>query len=279
MKNYKIVPTNFQYPEIRPTDFRFGSKKVLDKILNPSGDWRDFLPPPEEQKRNGLESSSCFIQAQQHAIATILEKQYGLVDQNFSERFNLIFANATPDGGSPIDGADSIRHQGLIQDESLPFSPDLLTWGEFNSWRGGDRAACLVEGQRWLRQWGPKYEIVFLKDEPVEMKYNKARQALTYGTVPVSVYGWVDENGLYVKPAGVEDNHLVELVYIDQENHPYVFDTYGPDFIKKLAPFYNFDFGLRWTLTRKDPKDTRINWLLDLILRLFKLFSIKPRYA
>src|SRR3990167_2883335 len=98
-----LIKGNFKYPKLRDTDFLFGSGQLLGTPLRSDADWRTYLPPPEEQRRHGIESSACFIEAQQHTLATILEEQFGILDQNFSARFNIQFANATPEGGSPID--------------------------------------------------------------------------------------------------------------------------------------------------------------------------------
>lgn len=268
-----IVPNNFVYPEIKPQDFKFGSNEVIGTVLNEKGDWRSYTPPEEVQNRNGVESAACFIEAQQHTLATIQEEQFGIADQNYSARFNLIHSRATPNGGSPLVGADSIRHDGLIPDELLPFSDDINSWSEFNSFEGGNQMLCLKEGQRWLNQWNPQYDIVIMRDEVVAEKYRKLKEALKYSPICASVYAWVQDptTGLYIKPPGVLDNHLIEVVYIDDDNHPYVWDTYSP-FLKKLEAFYNFDFGLRWSLEKKSVV-TRKNWLQELISSFVKFFK------
>jgi len=71
MKIYTPVKTNFIYPEILPEHYRFGSGQILGTPLREDGDWRDYLPPEEAQNIRGIESSACYIEAQQHAIATI----------------------------------------------------------------------------------------------------------------------------------------------------------------------------------------------------------------
>jgi hypothetical protein len=45
---------------------------------------------------------------------------------------------------------------------------------------------------------------------------------------------------------------MVELVYIDENNCPYIWDTYAP-FLKKLEPFYNFDFAMGWRVEKNEP--------------------------
>lgn len=259
------LATNFQYPDIKPEDYCFGSQQVVGTVLREDGDWRPYLPPQELQRRGGVESSSCFIEAQQHSLATILEEQFGLKDQNYSARFNLNLTQASPQGGDPLQGAQSFRDYGLIPDSMLPFSSDIKSWAEFRSFKGGDKDLCLKEGENWRGEWNPQYDIAIKREEKVEVKYQKLKEVLKYCPPPVSVFGWAEENGVYVKPEGYKDNHLVELVYIDEQNCPYIWDTYEPH-LKKLAPFYAFDFGMRWTLEKELKKKSW--WLPRLIERL-----------
>lgn len=243
------LPVNFIYPEFKDTDYHFGLGQVIGNVLRPDGDWRPYLPPSEEQRRNGIESSSCFVEAQQHAIATILEEQYDLFDQNFSARFNLIFSSATPSGGDPLKAAQSFRDKGLIPDTMLPFSDDIKSWQEFNSFKGSDRGLCEKEGKEWRKSWDPKYDVVVRKEMDIDTKYTLLKQALKYSPLPFSVAQGYDSGK--PKPSGVRDIHLVELVHIDEQNCPYVWDTYGPNFLKKLAPNYNTDFSMRWTVEKQ----------------------------
>lgn len=270
---YTYVTTSFQYPEIKDTDYKFGSGKLQGTPLREDGDWRDYTPPPEEQRRHGVESSSCFGQAHQKAISTILEEQFLIPDQNFSERFTIIHSDASRFGGSPINSANSIRHDGLIPDEMLPFSEDIDSWDEFNSYSGGDEIACVKRGREWLKTWSPAYDIVFERHETIEEKYAKLRAALRYSPVCLSVFAWAkNADGEYVKPPKEGDNHFVTAVYVDDQNCVYVWDTYGPDFLKKLAPNYNFEFAMRWSIEKRELIPSKPNWFIDLIKRILKLF-------
>lgn len=243
----QILRQNFIYPKITDKTRIFGD---VGTILRPDGDWRKFLPKEEEQRRRGIESSSCYIQASHHAIATILEEQFGVIDSDFSERFNALLSDGTENGGDPIAGADSIRHDGLVADALLPFSENITSWDEFHSWEGGDKDICIKEGKEWLKQWKPNYNIVFEREHSLEMKYNRLREQLKKSPVPMSVYGVTDGSGNYVpKPEGINDTHLLTCVYLDEDNCPWVFDTY-PSFLKKLPANYSSDFAMSWGIKK-----------------------------
>jgi hypothetical protein len=247
---YTPVPTNFIYPDITPEHFRFGSNQIIGTVLREDSDWRDYLPPEELQNINGIESAACYVESPQHSIATIQEEQFGLIDQNYSARFNALLSNGTVYGGSPLEAAASIRHDGLVKDSSMPFSDDLESWHDFHSFKGVDEASVRAEGLMWLREWSPSYDIVFDINEPLEMKAMKIREALKYSPVCMSGACWYqDESGIYIKPEGVRDNHLFVCVYVDADGYYYAWDTYKP-FLKKLHPLFNPEFAMRWTLEK-----------------------------
>lgn len=264
---YTPVPRNFVYPDITETDYRFGSGQVSGISLRPNGDWRDYLPLGEEQRRNGVESSACFIEASQHANATLIEEQYDIKDLNFSARFNMIFTNATPFGGSPIEGAQSIRKNGMIPESMLPFSDEIHSWSEFNSFKGGSERACIAAGKQFLKRWQLNWDIVFTRDEKPEIKIKKLREALKFSPIPLSVPAWFERDGVYFRPEGEQDNHLVEAVYVD-DKYIYIFDTYSP-FLKKVDININPEFAMRWSVSKIPQKEPIFQQIINLIKALF----------
>ena len=64
---------------------------------------------------------------------------------------------------------------------------------------------------------------------------------------------------------------MVECVFLDEENHPYIWDTYAP-FLKKLDKNYDFDFAMRWTITKGTLKKKE-NWLQEILLSLLEFFK------
>ena len=265
------IKGNFIYPEVKETDYRFGA--IQTPIVREDGDWRDYLPPTELQRRNGIESSSCFIEAQQHAIATIQEETFDIPDLNYSARFNLIYSDASPFGGDPLKGAQSFRHNGLIPDSMLPFSDEVKSWSDFCSFLGGNERTCIASGQQFLKRWKLNWLIVFERFESKETKDNKLREALKRGPVPMSVPAWYLKDGKYFRPDGERDNHMVTCVYMDKEGYKYVFDTYDP-FIKILDKDINPEFAMRWTVNKLSTQTVSPGVFAKLIM-LLKSLGIK----
>lgn len=247
----QTIRKNFIYPNIPVRTRIFGAVHDIGIVINESGDWRGFVPPEEYQMINGIESSSCYIQAQVHSIATILERQYGIADKDFAERFNALLSNGTPYGGDPLLGAESIRNDGLINYDLMPFSDDIESWQDYHSWKSVNEIWCRKKGKEFLETHKLNYDIVIERENAVEDKYTKLKEKLKRSPVAISVYGQTDSNGNYVpKPNGVNDTHMVEAVYVDNDNCIWIWDTYTP-FLKKLPSNYNPDFGMMWGVELK----------------------------
>ena len=248
MKNY---PQNFVYPEINETDRTYAG--VTGPVLREDGDWRDYLPFDEDQRVNGVESSACYIESQQAGIAVLQEERYGLLDRNYSARFNALLSDGGENGGDPIKGAKSIKYDGLIPELIMPFA-NINSWNEYHSWKGANEADCRRIGKDWLTRWEPKYKIVAEREEPLDTKYLSLREALKRGPVMVSVHAWYERNGLYYKPQGKRDTHLTLAVYLDEQNRIYARDTYAP-YLKILEPNTNFEFAMTWTVEKQATKE------------------------
>ncbi len=265
------VPTNFVYPKILDGHLRFGSSNLAGPVLQESGNWLPYLPEEEDQNVRGVESSACFVEGQHHTVATIEKALFG-ENNNYSARFNALLAGGTRQGGDPLEAADSFRHDGLVPESAMPFV-NIDSWEEFHSWKGVVESSLRALGKRYLMNKSLGFDIVCEKHESVATKYAKLKQALKYSPCPVSVSAWFPlPDGTYMKPEGMADNHLVTLCYIDEQNCMYIRDTYSP-YMKKLAPNFNVDFAMRWSVVKKNQTEqlTYIQQLLVNILQWIQL--------
>lgn len=260
------VKQNFLYPKIKPEHYRLGAAN-MGPVIRENGNWSDFLPADEKQRR-GVETSACYIYGQTHAIATMQEALFKMKDMDYSERFNALLSDGTEYGGDPLVGADSIRRDGLVPESMMPLTDEVTSWSDYHSFKGVNENVCRTAGQLFKKRWKLNNYIVFERDESVEEKYKKLKEALKRGLVAISVDGWgTDGNGIYIKQKGARDNHMVECFYVDELNRPHFFDTYEP-FIKIGEPFYNSDFCLRWSVAKIEESKTDGFWEL-----LKKFFS------
>jgi len=258
---------SFIYPEIKDIDRQFAG--VPSPVIKPDGDWKEFLPPHEDQRVEGVESSACYIEAQQAIIATLMEAMYGIKDSNFSARFNALLSKGTEGGGDPLKGAYSINHDGLIPQEMMDWQ-GIDSWQEFHSWEGVDKEKCLQEGKNFLNQWEMSYKIVFEQDAPLKTKYILLKEALKRSPVAVSVYAWVEKNGVYYKPKGVSDTHLTMVaVSMNDKGQVIVRDTYYP-YLKTLEKDTNFEFAIGWSVRRRNPQEQLDNIKKNFIIILYE---------
>lgn len=264
MSKHTKIKGNFVYPEIKHTDRTYGST-ILGAVVKEDGDWRDFLPPEEDQNVRGIESSACFAEGQQHTIATLQEFLYDLPDQNYSARFTALLANGTENGGDPIRAAKSIKYDGLVPEEDMTWK-FIESWDEFHSWKGVDKLTLIAKGKQWANQWKPNFKIIVEREDSIESKYLKMREALKRSPLPISVCAWYEKNGVYVKPNKMRDNHMVEAVFLDNQNRLHVRDTYTP-YYKILEPNYNVDFAMSYVLYKSQKANE--NWVVDLFKRIF----------
>lgn len=272
---------SFKYPEIKKEDRKYSG--IAGNEINPSGDWSQYLPPDEEQRVNGVESSACYVEAQQATIAILKEYQYNIKDENYSARFNALLSGGTETGGDPLKAAYSIKKDGLIPQSMMDWH-GIKSWEDFHSWKGVDKDKCIAKGQEEARLWDKKYYILFEKDDPLPLKYLRIRQALLRSPVPISVYAWAEKDGRYYKPEGAEDTHLTTAICVDvtDKNELIVRDTYKP-FKKTLAPNTNPDFGMYWVIRQRSPQEMleniQKNFIIILMQYVASLFTKIKRTA
>lgn len=253
------IRQSFIYPDISFEQRKYGSSFFSRPIINPQGDYRKLLPPEEEQRRFGVEPSTCYLFAQTHADATYEEAVWGEKDNNYAERFPAQFTSGTPQGGDPLKGSNVVYDYGSVKEESMPFTKEITSWEEYVSWKGVDKNKVIAEGKEDKKKKARYGVVLFEKDTPLDTKYLLIGKGLERGVPCVTVWGVQDGDTYAVKPAGVSDTHMVEVVYLDKEKKIiYILDTYTP-FLKKLPPNYNPDFGMVRYVERKELKK---NWWL-----------------
>ena len=243
---------SFIYPEIDDKTRQYAG---VAPMINPSGDWTQFLTPTEEQKVNGVESSACYIEAQQSCIAILKEYIYGIKDENYSARFNALLSGGTEVGGDPIKGALSIKKDGLIPQSMMDWN-GVNSWDYYHSWNGVDKGQCITEGKKEASLWDKTFRVVVEKDMPLKTKYELLKDELKRCPPPISFYAWAERDGKYYKPEGVRDTHLVDAIClkVTDNNEIVIKDTYSP-FLKTLEANSDFEFAIGWSVRKRNPQE------------------------
>lgn len=227
MKILKTQPKTGFFPsfvpdKFDPNDYEFGGEtKLKGEIILPNGDWQPFLQELELQFNRNFDSWSCTNFAFTHCLTAIKFAKYGLKD-NLSERFNAVMSGTKPGVGNGIKNpAESARKDGMVKQESYPFTPDLNETEYFKY----PPQIVLGEGIHWLEEHSPGYEWV-QKDLFFSKKFDldKAKEALKYSPLQTAVdFNSPIINGI-IQPQIDGYNHSEFIFRID--THIHTFNSY-----------------------------------------------------
>lgn len=145
-----IKQTGFLY-KLNETDFIAGASPLVIPDVNPTADWRSFLPNGEKQyKYATFDTFSCTTFSALNIIETwvawhLKEKHFTQSQQqtlnslgffatnqfNCSDRFTAIMSGTMRNGNYFQSVLDSIRKDGLLPEALLPFSGN--SWDEYHN--------------------------------------------------------------------------------------------------------------------------------------------------
>ena len=238
-------------PEITPDNWVLGGLTgVSGKVINKDGNWIPYVPEIEPQSKQGIETQACTAYATLNAIETLLEFYGYLI--NYSDRYLAIVGKIDPHkGANPHNIAETIRKiSGCIAEEKLSFSEEIKTVEEYYNIPDTLITQLLLEGQQWYKEWEFSHEWVFTSGTP-QQKREKLKEALTKGTVCVSVYAWAEnDKGEYYKPEGAIDGHWVVLTNVFEDGYT-IFDSYD-GYFKKLTKDFDFNLAKIYYLKKKE---------------------------
>ncbi len=241
----------FQAPEyIAPEHYVLGASELPQEILRPDGQWHDFVPDIEVQKKNGLETMNCTNYGTLNCIETLhICKWPNEPHPDYSERYTGVLTGTTRNGNDPHKVAEIIReYAGLIPESDLPFGSNICQWTEYYS-PSPMSENLLEEGKRWLAQYELGHEWVFPFGTSVAEKHTKIKEALKLSPVGASVYAWAkDDNDLFFKNG--PDNHWIMIIGYQEGAFWEIFDQYDGCF-KELVWDFDFGFAKRYHLDRK----------------------------
>lgn len=235
-------PKGFIFEPTQEGEWQLGSGLATERFgaatINPSGQWGKWVPKAEKQRRK-LETMACTVYHSLNAWET-LANFYGYKDfpQNCSERYSAVLAEVTPEGNPPHKSCEAVRKFGVVNETALPFTDDIYDWAQYYS-PNPMLEEYVKLGQTILRKYSLGHEYVFNGGVGLKSKADLLKEALTRGTVCVSVYAWKQKNGLYYKDENDGDTHWTHLIGYEDGKYWLVRDSYEP-FDKKLAWDTNF---------------------------------------
>jgi len=241
MRNY-----GFKYEIVTPEDYVFGSSPLKSKIVNPSGDWTEFLPKDEVQNVNNVEPYACVSFTTLNAIETLIRYQFKR-RENYSDRFLAKISDTQVGGNSPQKVAEFLRKVGAVKEEAWDFGIDINTFDKYY--------APIPPKLFDLAREFP-YEF---KHEYVASSEAKILEALKTSPLGVSVSAWYEKDGMFYRPEGMPNNHFTTLVQAVLGEYWLVFDSYDKH-LKRIPWNTRFDVVKRFYLSEKSTGHTQSFW-------------------
>lgn len=260
------VESGFIKDKIEREHHKKGDGMFAGEILQPSGQWTDYLPAVEPQNKY-FETYCCTVFNTIKPVCILAKRKFG-EDWDKAERFNSVLANIiSGHGGSPHTASETIRKNGVIEQSSLPWTEDL-----YNFWRYARpnpmTEPYLTEGNQWLRSYTFGHDWVYslgssrLKQWFASVGYKLGfktiqeamMDALQYSPLGVSVYAWQLRNGLAYKNTWQQDNHWTCCVGYVKDQYWIIYDSYLNCNIK-CEWGYPFGFVKRYSLDKADFAD------------------------
>lgn len=264
------LPTKLIIDVIESDHYLLGGGFIGTKEINPLGDWEKFLPKQELQNINGVETYDCTAFGTNNAIETLLKFSF-YIDPNLSDRFVGIMAGTKATGNSPHTVAESIRKNGEIDEEELPFGPDILTFTDFYSFKGADQTRCKNLGLQWLKNWLLQHEWVF-NGGTIASKNALISQALKRSPVAMSVAAWDVPDAQGINHQSWPDNHWV-CCYGETPTAWKIFDSYDSTH-KLYSKESDIAMAKLYWITKLNPANTKT--FLDYITMIWNIIFPKP---
>ena len=227
----------------KPEDYQFGGiTKLSGEILQPTGQWGEFLPQVELQVRNGLETMNCTVYGTLNCIEALLDLQYG-IKANKSERYIGILAETSRYGNSPQKVIETIRKKaGLIDEVLLPFNDLIDSWEKYYSPKPMVRS-FIQEGEKWLGKYKVGHEWVRGGKEALKESLKRSPLGVSVNLQRCNAHGIYEKRG--------PDNHWVMLYGYKEGEYWKIFDHYD-DVFKKMAWDYGFEFVKRYSIEKAE---------------------------
>ena len=246
IQNHGFIPPK----EIKPEEYIFGGSELGSGlpalIVREDGQWLDFLPKSEVQRKNNVESMNCTSYGTLNCFEIYLKAVYG-EDNDFSERYSGVVTGTTRNGNSPHNVIEKIRKDyGCIAEILLPFDKTITSWNKYYSPKPMTQKYIDL-GKKWLQNYDVKHEWVFFSY--TKDKHARLKQALKYSPIGISVTAWKYRNGKYWKRKGETDNHWCCCVGYKEGDYWIIYDSYSKD-IKHLEWDYDFQYAKRYYLKK-----------------------------
>ena len=244
-------------------DFVFGSSSIPQDILQPDGNWREYLPVKELQAPYGFETYACTVFSILTCVEILIKRRYG-IEKNYSDRFLAVASGTKNPGNSPRTVADFLRKIGVVPQDAWPYTPEVNSW---DKWATTLPKELYDLAKDFTDEFDFRYAIV----PPYQGDISKA---LMMSPLMISFYAWRPENGKYIRPRGMTDNHAVAMFDETEGDYREIFDSYDSPNIKKLEWKDEPQYAMRFWVQKKTEVEERKSVIWQTIMSILKLIGI-----
>ena len=213
MKNY-----GFQQDTLAPEDYIFGGKVQLGgEVLQPDGQWNEYLPDVEIQNLNGIEPFACVSFATLNIVEILERRLYGTA-QNWSDRFlATISGTKGKNGNTPKTVGQALRDNGCPPELDWAFDEKTNTYDKFYT-------DITKQIKTLALAFKAEYDFGY---QYIPSDYDAIINQLQYSPVGFSAYAWTSEDGIYYRPQGTTDSHFVACYGYEKNRYWKIFDSYS----------------------------------------------------
>ena len=158
----------------RASDYAGGTLPY--EVLVPDGNWEPWLPPGEWQRVNVLDVMACVSFSALNVLETLHFFHTG-TQRNFSDRYTARMSGTTPDGNWLWKVGDSIRKDGLVNEEDWAWGSQQADWDTYYT---TPPMEVINKAKDFLKEWEVKYEFIdftrdsliyHLKQSPIQVVF------------------------------------------------------------------------------------------------------------
>lgn len=235
-----MTERGFQPSKIDRNDFVLGGAYSLKGVaLVPDGQWDKWLPPAENQSKDGFESYACVSFAVTNAVEILIRQEFGEME-NLSDRF-LAYATGTEAkrGNDPTTVCTFLGKKGDVPEKDWPYPTPATEFYKTPPQNLYTLALEFPAEFEYDNQWVPA--------TPEKMK-----DALTRSPLTVAGYAWAQDTEampMYYTPDGAQPDHYFVIFGYEDGKAWHAFDTYENNY-KRLRWDYVFTQVKEHTLHR-----------------------------
>ncbi len=242
------------------TDYIAGvSSKISYEVINPSGDWTEFLPSAERQSGALFDTMACVTFSALNSLETQLNflirtgldndkfrwlNDNGYVEDgkvNFSDRFTAKMSGTTNKGNYLGNVWDSIRNQGILPEKDWKFDLPTFDWNKYYE-----------EIPQELKNKALKFKELFDVQYEWVTGISGVEDQLKHAPIQIVTKVCSPWNtSEIIKACGIGSDHAT-LLFDKEGDHYDIFDHYIP-FNKRLANDFPIPYMMKGIIKERVP--------------------------